>query len=173
MWGASLADSSPSVRAEAVNAIAQILSGEAQRARAAGDSATDLGRTVVNTATMLVAMLPAERESMVRDVIVRSLARLPYPSPAAALSAANGVFATDTTSSSGAARTRPEGVSPFARAYALDGLLRRQPTLRNEPVIVTAVHGLSGGSSAGSPAIAWTREARVLRASVRGRSRPN
>jgi cyclophilin family peptidyl-prolyl cis-trans isomerase/HEAT repeat protein len=165
----SLADSSPAVRAEAVNAIAQILSGEAQRARAAGDSATDLGRTVVNTANMFTAMLPGERDSVARDVIVRSLVRLPYPSPAAALAAVNSLFAADTTSPSGVARARPDGVSAFARAYALDGLLRRQPTLRNEAVIVKAVSGLSDERSASSRADTWTREARVLRASARGR----
>jgi len=166
---ATLADSSPVVRAEAVNALAQILSGESQRARAAGDSATDLGRTVVNTANMLAAMLPAERDATVRGVIVRSLARLPYPSSAAALSAMAAVLVGDTTSRAGAPPPRFVGVSAFARAYALEGLLRRQQALRSEAVVLAAVGGLGTERSPGSSVDAWTREARVLRASVRGR----
>jgi len=163
----ALADSSPLVRAEAVNAVAQILSGEAQRARAAGDSATDLGRAVVATAGTFAALFSTERDATVRDVIVRSLARLPYPSPAAALAAVSSVMG-DSASRAGGARP-PTRASAFAQAYALEGLLRRQPSLRNEPAIVAAVAGLGGSPSSGSPADAWTRDARVLRASVRGR----
>ena len=165
---ATLADSSPVVRAEAVNALAQILSGESQRARAAGDTATDLGRTVVNTANTFASMLRGERDVMVRDVIVRSLARLPYPSSFAALSAMAGVLVGDTTSGAGGP-PRFEGISAFARAYALEGLLRRQQTLRSEAVILAAVDGLGAERSPASSVDAWTREARVLRTSVRGR----
>ena len=165
-------DPSPEVRVEAVNAIAQIVNGEVQRARAAGDSSAG-DREVIGAVGVLIGLSAAETDQRVRDAIVRSLARLPYRSASAAVSAVSGLLGRgqqdpSTRADEGSGRS----ISNFGRVYALDALVRRNPALRTEPAIVNAVADLAdvrGASAAERRADAWTREARVLRAAVRGR----
>jgi cyclophilin family peptidyl-prolyl cis-trans isomerase/HEAT repeat protein len=165
-------DPSPEVRVEAVNAIAQIVNGEVQRARAAGDSSAG-DREVIGAVGGLIGLSAAETDQRVRDAIVRSVARLPYGSASAAVSAVSGLLGrrqqdTSTRADGGSGRS----ISNFGRAYALDALVRRNPALRTEPAIVNAVADLGDvrvASAAERRANAWTREARVLRAAVRGR----
>ena len=161
-----LDDPSPGVRGEAVNAIAQIVGGETRRARTAADS-TAAERAAIAAVGLFTGMAAAETDLGVRDVILRSVARLPYRSAAAAVSGVSGVV------TAGGSATDGAGVrhSYFARAYAIDALLRRNPALRTDPTIIAAVSALDGASAAqgDSGPRAWTREGRVLRASARGR----
>jgi len=161
-----LDDPSPSVRAEAVNAIAQIVAGETRRARTAADS-TAAERAVIAAVGVLTGMAAAETDVGVRDVILRSVARLPYRTAAAAVSGVSGVVA---GGASPPDRSGPRH-SYFARAYTLDALLRRNPQLRADRTIIAAVSALDGASVAQSDSgpRTWTREGRVLRASARGR----
>ena len=161
-----LDDPSPAVRAEAVNAIAQIVGGETRRARTASDS-TAAERAVIAAVGILTGMIGHESDLDVRGVILRSAARFPYRTASAAVSGLSSVV-----TAAGAPTARP-GVaqSYFARAYSLDALLRRNPALRTDATVIAAVSALDGASSAqgDSGPRAWTREARVLRASARGR----
>src|SRR5687768_1759008 len=161
-----LDDPSSIVRAEAVNAIAQIVGGETRRARTATDS-TEVERAVIAAVGVLTGMAASETDIGVRDVILRSVARLPYRSPSAAVSGVSGVV----TGGTSAAQRAGVQHSYFARAYSLDALLRRNPALRTDPTIVAAVSALDGAPAAqgDSGPRAWTREGRVLRASARGR----
>lgn len=167
-----LDDASPEVRIAAVDAIAQIVNGEVQRARAADSSAGD--REVIGAVGLLIGMTAAETDQRVRDAIVRSLTRLPYRSASAAVSAISGILRIERQDGSVAPGVgRGQSISNFARAYALDALVRRNPPLRAESAIVSAVADLGGAHGASPTGSAgpgeWTREARVLRAAVRGR----
>ncbi|HEX6051809.1 MAG TPA: HEAT repeat domain-containing protein, partial [Gemmatimonadaceae bacterium] len=167
-----LDDPSPDVRSEAVNAIAQIVNGEVQRARAAGDSSAG-DREVIGAVGVLNGMSAAETKQRVRDAIVRSLARLPYRSATGAVSAVSGLLGSGRQDVARGDAGGDQTVSNFGRAYALDALVRRNPALRTERSILNAVAELGSARARSGPGRhvtgGWTREARVLRASVRGR----
>jgi len=162
-------DPSPVIRAEALNAIAQILKGDAATAGNEGAAADRRMRAIVGIQGLIRGLVASESDPMVRGVIARTLGRLPYPTEDVARGATESIAALiDGIPNDGALAREPW----FGIAHGTDALLRRFPNLRNAPGVLrvaniprvpSVVASASGSDSS------WSRETNVILAAIRGR----
>jgi cyclophilin family peptidyl-prolyl cis-trans isomerase/HEAT repeat protein len=157
-------DPSPGVRAEALNAIAQIAKADGASAPAGGDAQT---RVWMSVQGLIRGLTASETDPVVRGAIARTLGRLPYPSEDVARAAAESIAAlTDGVQNDGALAREPW----FGVAHGIDDLLRRFPGVRTAPGVqrvaalprVPTVANVTMDST-------WSRETNVILASIRGR----
>jgi cyclophilin family peptidyl-prolyl cis-trans isomerase/HEAT repeat protein len=167
---AALDDPSAAVRAEAMNAAGQLRSGEAQRAGPAGARRDSLSRGVMTVLDFLRERAPSEADLHVREVMARTIGRLPYASLGDAREAANamGQFtAMPLRGTESAWAYAP----PFGVAHGLDALVRRFLAVRTAPAFMRAAAGSRSGAAADYQrgAADELRERDVIRTSIAGR----
>ena len=159
-------DSSPLVRAEAVNAIGQI-------AKAAGASPAGMDdqqrRGLASIQALLRGLTTSESDPVVRGVLARTLGRLPYATEDVARAASESIASLlDGVPTDGALAREPW----FGIAHGTDALLRRFPNLRAAPgVLRVAQIPRVPSVAAAAPAsdTSWSRETNVILAAIRGR----
>jgi len=158
-------DSSPPVRAEAINAIGQIA--KAAGARAAMDDEQRRALTAIQA--LLRGLTTSESDAVVRGVLARTLGRLPYSTEDVARAASESIASLlDGLPTDGALAREPW----FGIAHGTDALLRRFPNLRTAPgVLRVAQIPRVPSVAAATPAsdTSWSRETNVILAAVRGR----
>ena len=164
-----LTDPSPVVRAEAVNALAQIARASVVNAPASDESRM---RLAMSAQGLIRGLLAGESDPVVRGSIARSLGRLPYPSEEVARAAAESIASiTDGMPSDGALAREPW----FGVVHGIDDLLRRFPGVRTAPAVqriaaLPRVPTVANAGSTGSTSDSgWSRETNVMLAAVRGR----
>ena len=159
-----LTDQSAAVRAEAVNAVAQIA--KADGPTAGGDARVRAWTTVQSVIRGLGA---SEVDPTVRGVMARSLGRLPYPTDDVAKTAAESVVGMlDGVSTEGALGREPW----FGVVHGIDAILRRFPNVRTSPAVirVALLPRVPSVATAGAASdTAWSRETNVILAAIRGR----
>ena len=166
-----LTDPSSSVRAEAVNAIAQIAKADGANGPPEGDARL---RVWIGVQGLLRGLTTSEVDPAVRGTIARTLGRLPYPNEEVARGATESIAELVEPLPSASALSREPW---FGILHGTDALLRRFPALRTAPGVlkvaaiprVPTIVGASSGDSS------WSREANVILAAIRGRvlSAPN
>jgi cyclophilin family peptidyl-prolyl cis-trans isomerase/HEAT repeat protein len=160
-----LTDPMPSVRAEALNAIAQIAKADGPNGPAEGDARA---RVWMGVQGLVRGLSASEVDPVVRGTMARTLGRLPYPTEAVARSATESIAELmEPLPSAGALAREPW----FGILHGTDALLRRFPGLRTTPGVlkvaaIPRVPTIEGASSSDS---SWSREANVILAAIRGR----
>ncbi|HUQ80497.1 MAG TPA: peptidylprolyl isomerase [Gemmatimonadaceae bacterium] len=156
-----LTDQSPVVRAEAVNAIAQI---------AKGDGPTGAPGSRVRAWPSVQALIPglgaSEVDPVVRGAMARSLGRLPYPTEDVARTAVESIVdMLNGLPSDGALGREPW----FGVLHGVDAILRRFPNVRTSPAVIRVALLPRVPSAATGSDSAWSRETNVILAAIRGR----
>ena len=159
-------DSSPVVRAEAINAIGQI-------AKAAGASPAAMEdeqrRALTAIQALLRGLTTSESDPVVRGVLARTLGRLPYATEDVARAASESIASLlDGVPTDGALAREPW----FGIAHGTDALLRRFPNLRTAPGVVRVAQiprVPSVAAAARASDTSWSRETNVILAAIRGR----
>jgi len=159
-----LTDSSPLVRAEALNAIAQIAKADAARAPTDGTGWLSVWLPVLG---YIRGLVPSESDPVVRGVMARTLGRMPYPNEDVARPAAESIGSLlDGVPSDGALGREPW----FGVVHGTDALLRRFPNMRTAPGVVRVARIPRVPSIASSASdTGWSRETNVILAAIRGR----
>jgi cyclophilin family peptidyl-prolyl cis-trans isomerase/HEAT repeat protein len=159
-----LTDPSPVVRAEALNAIAQIAKADGPNGPPEGDARL---RVWIGVQGLIRGLTAGESDPMVRGVMARTLGRLPYPSEDVARGATESIASLmDGVPTDGALGREPW----FGVAHGTDMLLRRFPNLRTAPgVLRVAQIPRVPSIAARSIDSAWSRETNVILADIRGR----
>ena len=161
-----LTDQSPAVRAEAVNAVAQIAKADGPTGPAGGDPRARAWTTVQSVIRGLGA---SEVDPTVRGVMARSLGRLPYPTEDVARTAAESVVEMlDGVSTEGALGREPW----FGVVHGVDAILRRFPNVRTSPAVIRVAQLPRVPSVAAAGVVSdttWSRETNVILAAIRGR----
>ena len=161
-----LADRSPAVRAEALNAIAQIAKADGAEGPSTGDARL---RVWTSAQSRVLAMAASETDPMVRGTMARTLGRLPYPTEEIARTAAESIVRlTDGIANDGALGREPW----FGVVHGIDALLRRFPNLRTSPAVIRIAklpRVPSVATSTSASDTAWSRETNVILAAIRGR----
>ena len=161
-----LTDPSPAVRAEGVNAIAQIAKADGPNGPAGGDPRVRAWTTVQSLIRGLGA---SELDPTVRGVMARSLGRLPYPTEDVARTAVESVVnLLDGIPTDGALGREPW----FGVVHGVDAILRRFPNVRSSPAVIRVAllpRVPSVATAAGVSDTAWSRETNVILAAIRGR----
>ena len=161
-----VSDSSPLVRAEAINAIGQI-------AKAAGASPTatddEQRRALTAIQALLRGLTTGESDPVVRGVLARTLGRLPYATEDVARAASESIASLlDGVPTDGALAREPW----FGIAHGTDALLRRLPNLRTAPGVLRVAQiprVPSVAAAARASDTSWSRETNVILAAIRGR----
>jgi len=159
-------DSSPLVRAEAINAIGQI-------ARAAGANPAamddDQRRALTSIQALLRGLTTSESDPVVRGVLARTLGRVPYATEDVARAASESIASLlDGVPTDGALAREPW----FGVAHGTDALLRRFPSLRTAPGVLRVAQVPrvpSVAAAARASDTSWSRETNVILAAIRGR----
>jgi cyclophilin family peptidyl-prolyl cis-trans isomerase/HEAT repeat protein len=160
-----LTDPAASVRAEAVNAIAQIAKADGPNGPAEGDARL---RVWMGVQALIRGLITSEVDPVVRGTMARTLGRLPYPNDDVARSATESIAELmEPLPNAGPLAREPW----FGILHGTDALLRRFPALRTTPGVlrvaaIPRVPTIVGASSSDS---AWSREANVILAAIRGR----
>ena len=161
-----LTDPSPIVRAEALNAVAQIAKADGPNGPPEADARL---RVWMGVQGLVRGLTAGESDPNVRGVMARTLGRLPYPTEEVARGATESIAALmDGVPTEGALRREPW----FGIAHGTDALLRRFPNLRTAPGVlrvaqVPRVPSIATTTSADDSA--WSRETNVILAAIRGR----
>jgi cyclophilin family peptidyl-prolyl cis-trans isomerase len=159
-------DSSPVVRAEAINAIGQIAKGAGANPAAIDD---DQRRALAAIEALLRGLTTTESDPVVRGVLARTLGRLPYATEDVARAASGSIASLlDGVPTDGALAREPW----FGIAHGTDALLRRFPNLRNAPGVlrvaqIPRVPSVAAAERASDTT--WSRETNVILAAIRGR----
>jgi cyclophilin family peptidyl-prolyl cis-trans isomerase/HEAT repeat protein len=159
-----LTDPMPSVRAEAVNAIAQIAKADA----ALPPEADTRLRVWMAMQGLLRGLTATEVDREVRGTLARTIGRLPYPNETVARGATESIAGLmEPLPSAGPLAREPW----FGILHGTDALLRRFPALRTAPGVlrvagIPRVPTIVGTSSSDS---SWSREANVILTAIRGR----
>jgi cyclophilin family peptidyl-prolyl cis-trans isomerase/HEAT repeat protein len=160
----ALTDPSPAVRAEALNAIAQIAKADGPNGPPEGDARL---RVWMGVQALIRGLIAAESDPTVKGVMARTLGRLPYPTEEVARGATESIAALiDGVPTEGALGREPW----FGIAHGTDMLLRRFPSLRTAPGVLRVAQIPRVPSVAASASdSAWSRETSVILADIRGR----
>ena len=157
-------DPSPDVRAEALNAIAQIAKADGASGPPGGDARV---RVWMGVQGLVRALTTSETDPVVRGAIARALGRLPYPSEDVARAAAESIAAlTDGVPNDGVLAREPW----FGVTHGIDDLLRRFPGLRTSTAVqrVAALPRVPSVANTTTDTT-WSRETNIILASIRGR----
>ena len=159
-------DSSPLVRAEAINAIGQIAKSAGANPGRMDD---DQRRSLVAIQGLLRGLTSSEADPVVRGTLARTLGRLPYPAEDLGRAASETIASLlDGVPSDGALAREPW----FGIAHGADALLRRFPNLRTSPGVLRIAQIPRVPSVASAPRASdtsWSRETNVILAAIRGR----
>jgi cyclophilin family peptidyl-prolyl cis-trans isomerase/HEAT repeat protein len=159
-------DSSPLVRAEAINAIGQVAKAAGANPAAMDD---DQRRALISIQGLLRGLTTSEADPVVRGTLARTLGRLPYPSEDVARAASETIASLlDGVPNDGALAREPW----FGIAHGTDALLRRFPNLRSATGVVRVAQISrvpSVANAARTSDTSWSRETNVILAAIRGR----
>ena len=159
-------DSSPLVRAEAINAIGQISKGAGANLAAMDD---EQRRALAAIQALLRGLTASETDPVVRGALARTLGRLPNATEDVARAASESIASLlDGVPTEGAFAREPW----FGIAHGTDALLRRFPNLRTAPGVLRVAQIPRVPSAAGAVQASdtgWSRETNVILAAIRGR----
>ena len=156
-----LTDQSPAVRAEAINAIAQIAKADGPTG-APGSRA----RAWTSVQALIRGLGASELDPGVRGVMARSLGRLPYPTEDVARTAVESIVEMlNGLPSDGALGREPW----FGVVHGVDAILRRFPAVRTSPAVIRVALLPRVPSGATGSDSAWSRETNVILTAIRGR----
>ena len=159
-----LTDPSSLVRAEALNAVAQIAKADGPNGPPGGDARL---RVWMAVQALIRGLTASESDPTVRGAMARTLGRLPYPTEDVARGATESIAAL----MDGVPTDGPLGREPwFGIAHGTDALLRRFPNLRTAAGVLRVAEIPRVPSVAASATDStWSRETNVILADIRGR----